>query len=72
MHDFFLNFFKKAPIEEEEDAQESPEKNEESYLAQDALKKIDFNPIQFLAATLKRIQNGDLSGGSAIKLDRAE
>jgi len=41
-------------------------------LTKDALKKIDFNPIQFLAATLKRIQNGDLSGGSAIKLDRAE
>ena len=63
---------KKAPIEEEEDAQESPEKNEESYLAQDTLKKNDFNPIQFLAVTLRRIQDGDLSGGSATKLDRTE
>jgi len=60
-----------APIEEEEDAQESPEKNEESLMAPDALKKIDFNPIQFLAATLKRIQNGELSA-SNIKSDRIE
>jgi len=54
-----------APIEEEEDAQESPEKNEESLMAPDAIKKIDFNPIQFLSATLKRIQNGELSASKS-------